>query len=118
MLFSFKTRLVPLVHHMGGSIRKDMTARVTHLIANVSGGDKYQYATTFRVPVMNLEWVYASWERRQDITFSATLDSFVVSNFLLNFIIHFKNLLIQVTLTVLKCFFCNDGIRSFIIDGC
>lgn len=66
---------------MGGSIRKDMSIKVTHLIANVSGGEKYQYAATFRVPVMNLEWVYGSWERRNDINFKATLDSYVVSNF-------------------------------------
>lgn len=63
---------------MGGSIRKDMSAKVTHLIANFSGGDKYQYAATFRLPVMNLEWVYASWEHRNEIHFYATLDTFVV----------------------------------------
>lgn len=64
---------------MGGSIRKDMSAKVTHLIANVSGGDKYQYAATFRVPVMNMQWVYASWEKRTDDTFFAIQDTFVVS---------------------------------------
>lgn len=77
-----QTRLVPLVHHMGGSIRKDMTAKVTHLIANITSGDKYQYATTFRVPVMNMHWVHSSWEKRHDISFSATLDTFVVSIFM------------------------------------
>lgn len=75
----FQTKLVPLIHHMGGSIRKDMSAKVTHLIANVSGGDKYQYAATFRVPVMNLQWVHASWEHRQELEFTATLDTFMVS---------------------------------------
>lgn len=64
---------------MGGSIRKDMSAKVTHLIANVSGGDKYQYAATFRVPVMNLQWVHASWEHRQELDFTATQDTFLVS---------------------------------------
>lgn len=73
------TKLVPLVHHMGGSIRKDMSAKVTHLIANTSGGEKYQYAATFRVPIMHLQWVLASWEYKDDIKFSATMDSFVVS---------------------------------------
>lgn len=76
---------------MGGSIRKDMSAKVTHLIANVSGGDKYQYAATFRVPVMNMQWVYDSWEKRTDDTFFAIQDSFVVSlcvykNIMLNLI--------------------------------
>ncbi|KAK9696112.1 BRCA1 C Terminus (BRCT) domain [Popillia japonica] len=71
------TKLVPLIHHMGGSIRKDMSAKVTHLIANVSGGDKYHYAATFRVPIMHLQWVLASWEYRDDIEFSASMDSFI-----------------------------------------
>ncbi|KAJ8972508.1 hypothetical protein NQ314_000152 [Rhamnusium bicolor] len=71
------TKLVPLIHHMGGSIRKDMSAKVTHLIANICGGDKYQYAATFRVPVMNLQWVHASWEHRHELDFTATLDIFM-----------------------------------------
>lgn len=68
---------------MGGSIRKDMSAKVTHLIANVIGGDKYQYAVLFKVPVMHLNWVVESWERRHDVDFSATADTFVVSYFIL-----------------------------------
>lgn len=64
---------------MGGSIRKDMCSKVTHLIANISGGSKYQYAATFRVPVMNLDWVFGSWERRQESAFNATRDSVIVS---------------------------------------
>lgn len=63
---------------MGGSIRREMSSKVTHLIANVCGGDKYQYAATFRVPVMNLDWVFASWEHRNELDFNATVDSFVV----------------------------------------
>lgn len=78
--------MIPLVHHMGGSIRKDMTAKVTHLIANVSGGYKYQYATIFRVPVMHLNWVLDSWERRNDLNFIATSGAFIVSLNLSNFI--------------------------------
>lgn len=75
-----QTKLVPLIHHMGGSIRKEMSAKVTHLIANFSGGDKYQYAATFRLPVMNLQWVYACWEHRNELDFIATLDTFMVRN--------------------------------------
>jgi hypothetical protein len=69
--------LVPLIHHMGGSIRKNLSQKVTHLIANVCTGEKYQYAAVFKVPAMNPQWVYASWEKRHDINFSATLDVFV-----------------------------------------
>uniref|UniRef100_A0A1Y1K8R5 Protein ECT2 n=1 Tax=Photinus pyralis TaxID=7054 RepID=A0A1Y1K8R5_PHOPY len=66
--------VVPLVHHMGGSIRKDMSVKVTHLIGKSSGGDKYQYAATFKVPVMHQSWVFACWEQRFNPDFSATLD--------------------------------------------
>ncbi|XP_044266145.1 protein ECT2 isoform X2 [Tribolium madens] len=69
--------LVPLIHHMGGSIRKNISEKVTHLIANICNGEKYRYAAVFRVPVMNPEWVYASWKKRHDINFSATVDAFV-----------------------------------------
>jgi hypothetical protein len=62
---------------MGGSIRKNLSQKVTHLIANVCTGEKYQYAAVFKVPAMNPQWVYASWEKRHDINFSATLDVFV-----------------------------------------
>nr|XP_023015310.1 protein ECT2 isoform X1 [Leptinotarsa decemlineata] len=74
------TMLVPLIHHMGGSIRKDMSAKVTHLIANSCGGEKYQYAVTFRLPVMNLQWVHSSWKRRHELDFVATLDTFVAEH--------------------------------------
>ncbi|XP_063902866.1 protein ECT2 isoform X2 [Zophobas morio] len=69
--------LVPLIHNMGGSIRKNISQKVTHLIANVCGGEKYRYAAIFRVPVMDPQWVYASWQKRNEMNFSATLDVFV-----------------------------------------
>ncbi|KAJ9588187.1 hypothetical protein L9F63_018451, partial [Diploptera punctata] len=65
-------RMITLIHNMGGSIRKDMVSKVTHLIANNCGGDKYQYAVGFRVPVMSETWVHTLWERRNDISLSAT----------------------------------------------
>lgn len=72
--------VVPLVHHMGGSIRKDMSSKVTHLIAKSSGGDKYQYAATFKVPVMHQSWVFACWEQRFNLDFSAILDVVVAEH--------------------------------------
>lgn len=53
---------------MGGSIRKEMGAKVTHLIANCCGGDKYRYAVTFRVPIMSMNWVVALWDAKNDAT--------------------------------------------------
>lgn len=69
--------MITLIHNMGGSIRRDMVSKVTHLIANACGGDKYQYAVTFRVPVMGEKWVHAMWEKRNEITISAASEEMV-----------------------------------------
>ncbi|KAM7359031.1 epithelial cell transforming 2 pebble isoform 2-T2 [Cochliomyia hominivorax] len=70
------TKLVNLIHSMGGCIRKDMNSKITHLISTHSGGDKYQYAKTFRLTVVRPAWVYAAWERKDDIDFRATTEEF------------------------------------------
>ena len=36
------SKLCALVHFMGGSVRRDFNARVTHLVANSVHGDKYR----------------------------------------------------------------------------
>lgn len=66
---------------MGGSIRKEMMSKVTHLIANCCGGDKYQYATTFKVPIMSQSWITSSWDNRNEVNFCATKDEVIVSSF-------------------------------------
>lgn len=66
------TRLVNLIHSMGGSIRKELNSKVTHLICNSSSGEKYQYAMTFRLTVVRACWVYDAWEQRNDASFVAT----------------------------------------------
>lgn len=40
--FFFEVRLVTLVHHMGGVIRKDFNSKVTHLVANCTQGEKFR----------------------------------------------------------------------------
>lgn len=70
------TKLVKLIHSMGGGIRKDMNSKVTHLISNVSGGEKYQYAKTFRLTVLRSQWVHDAWEKRDEPQFLATADDF------------------------------------------
>uniref|UniRef100_A0A182FD87 Protein ECT2 n=1 Tax=Anopheles albimanus TaxID=7167 RepID=A0A182FD87_ANOAL len=67
---------VNLIHSMGGSIRKDMNTKVTHLVCNNSGGEKYRYATTFRLAIIHPSWVTEAWERRHDPEFSATTKEF------------------------------------------
>ncbi|XP_011502842.1 PREDICTED: protein ECT2 isoform X2 [Ceratosolen solmsi marchali] len=62
------TKLVNMIHFMGGSIRKEMGSKVTHLIANCCGGEKYRYAVTFRVPIMSMNWVTALWDMRNNIS--------------------------------------------------
>lgn len=64
---------------MGGSIRKDMSSKVTHLIAAAATGDKYRYASGFGLPVLARSWVDACWERRDDPTCFATNDDIIVS---------------------------------------
>lgn len=57
-----------MIHNMGGSIRKEMGRKVTHLIANCCGGEKYRYAVTFRVPIMSMNWVNTLWNARDDVS--------------------------------------------------
>ncbi|XP_068629216.1 uncharacterized protein pbl isoform X2 [Battus philenor] len=71
------TYLITLIHYMGGSIRKDMSSKVTHLIAAAATGDKYRYCMGFGVPVLKRSWVDACWERRDDPACFATDDSFI-----------------------------------------
>uniref|UniRef100_A0A182PVP0 Pebble n=1 Tax=Anopheles epiroticus TaxID=199890 RepID=A0A182PVP0_9DIPT len=70
------THLVHLIHSMGGSIRKGMDTKVTHLICNSSGGEKYRYAMTFRLAIIRPNWVLEAWKNRHDPTFSATVETF------------------------------------------
>lgn len=62
---------------MGGAIRKDMTSKVTHLICNKAGGEKYQYAMTFRLSVVRPDWVYNAWENRDVPNFSSISNDFI-----------------------------------------
>ncbi|XP_050094713.1 protein ECT2 isoform X2 [Anopheles aquasalis] len=68
--------VVNLIHSMGGSIRKDMNTKVTHLVCKNNGGEKYRYATTFRLAIIHPSWVTEAWERRHDPEFSATTREF------------------------------------------
>lgn len=76
-----------MIHHMGGSIRKEMGLKVTHLIANCCGGEKYRYAVTFRVPVMSTDWVTALWDMRDNLSScSSNNEELVSSDYFLYFI--------------------------------
>ncbi|XP_055040494.2 protein ECT2 isoform X2 [Misgurnus anguillicaudatus] len=69
--------LVNLVHHMGGTIRKDFdSAKVTHLIAHSTHGEKYRLAVCMGTPILTPEWIHKAWEHRNDINFHASNESF------------------------------------------
>nr|XP_060495201.1 protein ECT2 isoform X3 [Panthera onca] len=69
-------RLVTLVHHMGGIIRKDFNSKVTHLVANCTQGEKFRIAVSLGTPIMKPEWIYKAWERRNEQDFCASVDDF------------------------------------------
>jgi hypothetical protein len=73
----FQNQMITLIHNMGGSVRRDMVSKVTHLVANACGGEKYQYAVTFRVPVMGEKWIHAMWEERNEKALSAACEEMV-----------------------------------------
>ncbi|XP_042737090.1 protein ECT2 isoform X3 [Lagopus leucura] len=67
-------KLVTLVHHMGGIIRKDFNSKVTHLVANSTHGDKFRIAVSLGTPIMKAEWIYKAWEKRNEMDFCAADD--------------------------------------------
>lgn len=70
------THLVELIHTMGGSVRKDMNTKVTHLICDSSIGEKYQYAMIFRLTVVRPSWVLDAWQNRNDPNFTVAAEEF------------------------------------------
>ncbi|EEH15750.2 hypothetical protein PABG_05837 [Paracoccidioides brasiliensis Pb03] len=47
----------------GGEFRRDLTKSVTHLIARSGCGQKYKYATLWKITVVSLKWLEDSLER-------------------------------------------------------
>uniref|UniRef100_A0A4W6FZ33 Epithelial cell transforming 2 n=1 Tax=Lates calcarifer TaxID=8187 RepID=A0A4W6FZ33_LATCA len=68
--------LVNLVHHMGGTIRKDFSTKVTHLIAYSTHGEKYRLAVCLGTPILTPSWILKAWERRNDVFFHAGEEEF------------------------------------------
>ncbi|KAM6921204.1 protein ECT2 [Xenentodon cancila] len=68
--------LVNLVHHMGGTIRKDFSTKVTHLIAYSTHGEKYRLAVCMGTPILTPVWIQKAWERREDVDFHANEEEF------------------------------------------
>ncbi|XP_005940521.1 protein ECT2 isoform X2 [Haplochromis burtoni] len=68
--------LVNLVHHMGGTIRKDFSTKVTHLVAYSTHGEKYRLAVCMGTPILTPSWILKAWERRDDVNFHAGDEEF------------------------------------------
>ncbi|CAC5413259.1 ECT2 [Mytilus coruscus] len=64
--------LADLIHHMGGSVRKDISPKVTHLVANCIDGFKYRFAVGYGTPIMDAKWIYRVWEERNTLGVKAT----------------------------------------------
>uniref|UniRef100_A0A3Q2E2E8 Epithelial cell transforming 2 n=1 Tax=Cyprinodon variegatus TaxID=28743 RepID=A0A3Q2E2E8_CYPVA len=74
--FRNKEKLVNLVHHMGGTIRKDFSTKVTHLVACSTNGEKYRLAVCLGTPIVCPSWIEEAWERRDDVHFHASQEDF------------------------------------------
>ncbi|KAG7272234.1 hypothetical protein CRUP_009936 [Coryphaenoides rupestris] len=68
--------LVNLVHHMGGTIRKDFSAKVTHLITHSTHGEKYKLAVCMGTPILAPSWIHKAWDRRDHVCFHADDEQF------------------------------------------
>nr|XP_006134692.2 protein ECT2 isoform X2 [Pelodiscus sinensis] len=69
-------KMVTLVHHMGGIIRKDFSSKVTHLVANSTQGEKFRLAVSLGTPIVKAEWIYKAWDRRNELDFCAADEEF------------------------------------------
>ncbi|XP_065055879.1 protein ECT2-like [Rhopilema esculentum] len=73
------SRLCRLVHHMGGSIKKEFSGQITHLVACCiyQGSVKYKSALSFGTHIMSASWIEKAWENKNDIDFKATDEIFI-----------------------------------------
>ncbi|XP_052783729.1 protein ECT2-like isoform X2 [Mya arenaria] len=62
---------VDLVHYMGGNVRRDFKSTITHLVANSTDGEKYEYAVGLDKPIMSPDWLNRVWTERDKVDFRA-----------------------------------------------
>lgn len=71
------SQLADLVHFMGGSVRKDFSGKITHIVAHVAQGQKYKNAVNLGKHIMTESWVLEAWQNRHNPSFKATKSEFV-----------------------------------------
>lgn len=62
---------------MGGSFRENINHKTTHLVSGYACSAKSQYAYLHEIPVVGPSWLYAAWDRRNEMEFTAVNSSFV-----------------------------------------
>lgn len=74
-----RDRLAELIQFMGGTVLKDLTSSVTHLVAGEVGSKKYKVACGVDqpMPIFLPEWVYTCWDMCRDRHICATDDEFM-----------------------------------------
>ncbi|XP_055502242.1 protein ECT2 isoform X1 [Leucoraja erinacea] len=68
--------LVTMAHHMGATIRKEYTGKITHLVAHSTQSDKFRAAVSMGTPIMKAEWIFKAWEKRNEIDFHVADEAF------------------------------------------
>ena len=72
-----RDRLSEMIQLMGGTVLKDLTSSVTHLVAGEVGSKKYRVACSLNQPILLPEWVYTCWDLCHDRHICATDEEFM-----------------------------------------
>ncbi|CAF1277952.1 unnamed protein product [Rotaria sordida] len=71
LALSFETELSDFVHYLGGSVRKDYSDQVTHVISHANIGEKYLTAFNMeRSEILTEEWLLHCWHERNNRQFN------------------------------------------------
>lgn len=71
------TQLANLVHFMGGSVRKGVCGKLTHVVARAAQGHNYKAAVNLGKHIMTEKWITKAWENRLEQNFKATRTKFI-----------------------------------------
>lgn len=72
-----RDRISELIQLMGGTVLKDLTSSVTHLVAGEVGSKKYRVACSLNQPILLPEWVYTCWDLCRDRHICAADEEFM-----------------------------------------